>query len=399
MKIYLITREPYPNGMAATSRINCFAHAIIQGGLECEIIICCGTEVRGGKIKNYESEGRFEGVPFRYIGGSPSVSNYRIPRLISQYYRLLRVRFFLNAVLKKGDIIFLVMNGRVNTMLRFQRIAHKKGAYCVRDFCELPFGTGTETERSIRLRKEVLDKQFPRLDGIISISDALMNLAKTYTNRNCKHIKIPILVDCSQYGTHIEPLTNDIPYIFHAGTLNEQKDGILGMIEAFGLAREELNTPVKFIMTGEISLSSQASTIRSLIHQYHLEDSIVFVGYLFRNQVNDYLSRASLVISNRPRSKQDYYGFSTKVGEYLASGTPLITTCWGEVTNWLKDGESAFIIEPENTRLLADTIIRVINKRDESRIIGKNGRNVCRDSFDYRVWVKPLHDFLMQLGK
>ena len=47
MKIYIVTGEPFPNGMAATNRIKCYAKAIHEGGLECEVVVYRRTEVYG----------------------------------------------------------------------------------------------------------------------------------------------------------------------------------------------------------------------------------------------------------------------------------------------------------------------------------------------------------------
>ena len=124
-----------------------------------------------------------------------------------------------------------------------------------------------------------------------------------------------------------------------------------------------------------------------------------FVGYLNSNQMKEYLTNASLVISNRPRSKQDYYGFSTKVGEYLASGTPLLMTNWGEAVNWLENGKTAYITEPEDTEALADAIVHIFTHPEENRMIGLAGQELCRNCFDYRQYSKPLVEFLNQLGK
>ena len=189
----------------------------------------------------------------------------------------------------------------------------------------------------------------------------------------------------------------DIPYIFHAGTLYQQKDGILGMIEAFGMAKERLKKPLNYVLTSDLKSTPHVKEIEGLIKKYQLKDSIKFVGFLYRDQIKEYLSKASLVISNRPKSKQDYYGFSTKVGEYLASGTPLITTYWGEAVNWLKNGSSAYIIEPENVNALADAIVRVFSDIDEARLIGKAGQELCHNCFDYRIWSNPLSVFMKQL--
>lgn len=399
MKVFILTKEPYPNGMAATSRIKCYARAIMEGGVDCEVIIYGTTEIKDKIIRNTEAKGFYEGVPFRYVGGATVGSKLKPIRLFSQYIYLLKTKWFLSRNLKKGDVLFLYMGGKVELMLRYMKIARKCGAYCVRDLCELPYGTGAETERAIRLRKITIEKQFPLLDGIISISDALMNLAKTYTRSSCKHIKVPIMVEYEHYAMEKKPNVSETPYIFHAGTLYQQKDGILGMIEAFGMAKQRINKPIKYILTGNINASSHPEEIRRLIKQYQIADSLEFVGYLKRDQIKVYLSGASLVISNRPKTKQDYYGFSTKLGEYLASGTPLLMTKWGEAVNWLENGKSAYIKEPEDTEALADAIVHVFTYPEESWQIGLAGQEVCRRCFDYRNWGKSLIEFLKQLGQ
>lgn len=398
MKVIILTGEPFPNGMAATNRIMCYARAIKEGGIQCEVVIFRRTERDGSKPKNTIGQGLFKGIPFRYISGTPLRGSNILIRRLNDYIDQWRTDRFLRRVLMKGDVLFFFMGGYVKLMLRYMRTAHVNEAFCVRDLCEFPFGTGAETKTAVRLRKVTIERQFPRLDGIISISDALLNLAKTNALPTCKHIKVPIMVEYEHYYISQKESEAEVPYIFHAGTLSQQKDGILGMIEAFGKAKQRLQMPIKYVLTGTIDTSPQSKEIRRLINKYQLDDSVQFVGYLVREQIKEYLSKASLVISNRPKSKQDYYGFSTKVGEYLASGTPLITTNWGEAVNWLKDGESAYIIEPEDINALADAIVQVFSNPIQARQIGKAGQQLCQRSFDYRVWSKPLVDFMKHLG-
>lgn len=399
MKVFIVTREAFPNGMAATNRIKCYARAIYDGGLECEVVVCGSTELNAQNVRNTDAQGLYEGIPFIYIGGK--TTDFR-PVTIRRFFQLTKLylteRYLANK-LKKGDVLFLFMGGNVNRMLRFMKVAKDKGAFCVRDLCELPYGTGAETEQAIRMRKKTIEKQFPKLDGIISISDALFKMAKTYTLSSCRHLKVPIMVEYEHYCVVHNSDAADIPYLFHAGTLSQQKDGIIGMIEAFGIAKQRLNKPIKYILTSSIDASSHPDELKRIIAKYQLEDSLDFVGYLNRDQIKDYLSKASLVISNRPRSKQDYYGFSTKLGEYLASGTPLLMTNWGEAVNWLENGKSAYITEPEDTESLADAIVNVFTHPEESRQIGLAGQEVCRKCFDYRNWSHTLVGFMNQLGK
>ncbi len=41
-----------PNGMAATNRIKCYAHALHEGGLVCEVVVCGCTELNPNSINN-----------------------------------------------------------------------------------------------------------------------------------------------------------------------------------------------------------------------------------------------------------------------------------------------------------------------------------------------------------
>ena len=398
MKVILLTSEPFPNGMASTNRIKCFARAIKDGGMECEVVVFHRTEAYGKAPKNTEGEGFFNGIPFRYVGGNPLRGSNVFIRQLNDCLDHWRAKRYLQQHLCKGDVLFLCVGRYVELMLQYMNIAKSKGAYCVRDLCELPYGTGVETERAIRHRKVILEQQFPKLDGIISISDALLNLARTYSLASCKHIKVPIMVEYEHYEITEKPAPPKVPYIFHAGTLYQQKDGIIGMIEAFGIAKQRLDRPIRYILTGSINASSHPEVLKQLISKYHLENSIEFVGYLNRDQIKEYLSSASLVISNRPKSRQDFYGFSTKLGEYLASSTPLLMTNWGEAINWLEDGKSAIITEPEATEKLADAIVYVFTHPEESHQIGLAGQEVCRKCFDYRNWSKPIVEFMYQLG-
>ncbi len=399
MKVIILTGEPFPNGMAATNRIKCYARAIKEGGVDCEVLIFRRTEVYGKKPKNTEGLGMFYDIPYRFIGGTPQRGSNVFMRQINDRLDIWRTKKYLNMNLEKGDVLFLYMANPLELMLRFLGIANNQGAYCVRDLCELPYGTGAETKNNIRLRNITLEHQLPKLDGIISISDSLLNLAKKHTRPHCKHIKVPIMVDYCKYYISDNSELAEVPFIFHSGTLYQQKDGILGMIEAFGMAQSKIGTPVKFISTGNINESPHKDVIKALITKYHLEDKIVFTGYLSDLEMKEFLSKAKMVIINKYRTQQNNYCFSTKLGEYLAAAKPVVITRVGEAMNWLEDGKSAYIVEPEDTKTLADAIAYVFAHPEESRQIGLAGQEVCRQYFDYRKWSQPLVEFFNQLGK
>ena len=100
------------------------------------------------------------------------------------------------------------------------------------------------------------------------------------------------------------------------------------------------------------------------------------------------------MIINKYVTQQNKYCFSTKLAEYLAAEKVVIITNVGEAVYWLKNKESAYIVEPENTEKLSESIIYALENRELSKGIAKNGKELCKRSFDYRCYGKILLDFL-----
>lgn len=399
MKVYLITMEPFPNGMAGTNRIKCYVKALQRQGIPCEVIICTRTEVYGTSPKNTVGKADAEGISYRYIGGTPLRHKNILVRQINDVVDRLHTIGYLLSHLCENDIVLSYCGTHTNYINLIIDVAHKKKAKFVRELCELPYGTVMETKKTLRCRQFALTKQFPKCDGFIAISDALVELAEQYKNPNALVLKVPILVDLEKYCIPDRSEDTPIPYIFHSGTLSEQKDGILGMIEAFGIATRKLSFPIMFISTGKKEKSPNKEDIDRLIIKFHLETSVIFTGYLPENDLRNYLSKASLVVINKYNTQQNKYCFSTKLGEYLAASKPVIITNIGEAMNWLTDNQNAYIVEPENTSALAERIIEAFSNDQKRHLIAQNGFNTCKSSFDYKNYGCIIKDFFYKIVK
>lgn len=396
MKVYVITGEPFPNGMAATSRIKCYAKALLSQNVECEVLVVRKTESFNNP-RNTKGDGIYEGVPYKYIMGSPVPSeNILIRQIESRTYKF-KTQLYLEKILNEDDVILDFLGPQTKFVEKLIRITHKKGASYCRDLCELPAGTGAETNEAIKRRKYILEKIFPKLDGVIAISETLFELANQYVSKKCVVIKMPILVDFIRYELKDNSNETDIPYIFHAGSLSEQKDGFLGMITAFGIAIQKSGLNIRFVSTGNLEKATNADEISKIIEQYNIKDKIQFKGFISETDLKQYLSSASLVIINKHITQQNKYCFSTKIGEYLAAGKPIIITRYGEAMNWLKDGETAYIVEPNDEQQLANAIIRAFENNEERKHIGIKGKELCKIAFDYHNAGKPMLKMINQM--
>lgn len=398
MKVYIVTREAFPYGMAAVQRIRSYAHAIQMGGLECEVV--CFQRFQRENLNGGEpipTRSVADGIPYAYMGKTPVRHRNIFVRKFNDWLDTWALLRYLERVLQQGDVVFFY-GVDIHLSLLLGKLAHRHGAYVVRDLCELPYGTSAETRSAVRHRRQTLARQFPMLDGVVAISDTLAELARTHCRPDCRIVKVPIMVDFDKYRLDDRSAEEAVPYIFHSGTLYEQKDGILGVFEAFGKACRQLDRPVRFVSTGSIASSPHSQAILALIDKYGLGDKLTFTGYLSAEELRDRLSRASLVIINKKCTQQNHYCFSTKLGEYMAAAKPVIITRVGEAMNWLTDGVNAYIVEPEDTDVLAQAIVHAFSHPDEAKAIGQRGQEFCHDHFDYRAQSEALCGFLRSLS-
>jgi glycosyltransferase involved in cell wall biosynthesis len=392
MKVFLITKEPFPNGMAATNRIACYAKGLISAGIECQVIVATRTEIHGQPTKNLLPSGE----NFTYIGDKTErASNV----LIRKFFDYVDIANTLNYLVKNStsdDIIFnYLREDSLNGLVI--KAAKRTGAKVVRDLCEYPYGTGNESDKIKRKRDYFLKNIFPKFDGFICISQPLYDLAKNYKAPNAKLIKVPILVDYDggEYAESISPLAT--PYIFHSGTLYEQKDGILGAIEAFAIASQRLDFQIKYVLTGNLGKSPDRVKIEDIIIKYGIQDMIIFTGFLSGDDLKTYQNNCSLMIVNKLINLQNTYCFATKLGEYLLTGKPVITTNVGEAMVYLEDGESAYVVQPGDVQLLADKIVESFNNPVSSNRIGINGKHVAEMEFSYKKQGEKIKLFLKSL--
>ena len=92
------------------------------------------------------------------------------------------------------------------------------------------------------------------------------------------------------------------------------------------------------------------------------------------------LTSADCMVLPRPSSRQALGGFPTKLGEYLASARPVITTTTGDIPRKLFDGEAVFV-PPDDVTALADAINWVANNRARARAVGYAGRLAAEREF------------------
>ena len=268
-------------------------------------------------------------------------------------------------MLEKGYPAVISFHTGVRQNLRAVRKARKAGLRIVREINEWPLSV-TWKEGCFKrwIEVNVLPKFF---DGAICISDVLVDFWRKHGRRNTPILKLPMTVDVEAIA-NISPSSNgDIPYICYAGGLTEAKDGIETLKKAYGIVKRKYP-------------QVELKLLRDLPH-----DEAVAV-----------MKGAACLVLARPDSLQARAGFPTKLGEYLATGRPVVVTRTGEIDRFLVDGESAYLAEPGNIEDIARQICAVFADAGKAERIGVAGRDVALREFDLRVHGKEVQEWLKQ---
>lgn len=379
MRIIFILDNIYPNGRASTARVREYGKGFVKNGIETIVLMPLPRILQKAKKINPNKGIDEFGVKFRNMSGNSKRSKYLPIRLFLDAYGEIMTLMWLLFNLKKDDCVILY-EGSNSWFKKVISVCKMRKAKIGMELNELPHGTSTETPKTIKKREYMLKNIFHRFDFFLCISQPLCDLAKKHSH-NATIIKVPIISEGDLEG---DDFSGEKPkYIFHSGTLYEQKDGICGMLRAFGIASSDACCKeLQYFLTGNLENSPHTKELEQIIEEYNISDKVHFLGYLDMPTLRKYQKNALMTIINKYDTQQNQYCFSTKLSEYLSFSIPVITTTVGEANFYLKDGVNAYIVEPHKPELIAEKILKIVNNPDDAIKIGKEGYKLTLQEFN-----------------
>lgn len=295
---------------------------------------------------------------------------------------------------KQTNIIFLLSTEPLIFLLVWI-IARFKGNKIINERNEFP-----ETIRKgIRWRvwiykTTVLWWQYRLLDGLLLMTDELIHFYSPHTSKKCIIQKLPMTVDFNRFN--IKTTENEEEYMFYAGSLSEKKDGVERLIRAFSKVSQEYpNLSLKIAGAGS---SLRIDELKLIINKLGIVKKVQLLGEVQRTQMPDLLVNAKILTLPRPDSIQASGGFPTKLGEYLATGKPIIATRVGEIPNYLTNREVFLIspqyIEPE----LAEKTFQILENYDKSLEIAKTAKVKAFKYFSTEANAEKLKKLILKIS-
>ena len=135
---------------------------------------------------------------------------------------------------------------------------------------------------------------------------------------------------------------------------------------------------VNFLLIGQ---GSQEKELKDLVKELKIESSVFFLGFISNVDLPQLLNSSDIYVST---SLSDA-GIAASTAEAMACGVPVVITDTGENREWIKNGETGYLVPPSDPLKLGEAIQNMILKPKEIKKVGLAGRKMISDHNDYKT--------------
>jgi glycosyltransferase involved in cell wall biosynthesis len=191
----------------------------------------------------------------------------------------------------------------------------------------------------------------------------------------------------SKKGRDLCNLQPGIPLIVYVGAIC-RLEGVDILIEAM----KEIGAIIpdaRLIIAGAVIpdiLPGSPPDFMGLATKYEIADKVRFLGIIDKEAVRDLLAAADCLVMPKRDHEGNEAASPIKLGEYLASGRPVVASRVCGIEKWLKAGKEILFCQPGNSKSLARVITTVLKHPNWASCIAERGRPIGEEHCSYQRW-------------
>ncbi len=395
IKIVILTTNPFPIGLAGTNRILSYCKGFLHHGYQPEVICIRPTE-HYSNVFNKQASGMYEGIRYSYNGRTTiRVKSFWGRRLRDTIAVVGSILLYIN-LLQKKEVFFSIFYGNnIFAEISLIFLTRLFGKKICKEESENPYVyfARRKTIFSLVSKWVLIEKLYGYYYGVLVMTHPLREFFLSKGIPDKRILVVPQTVDQDRFKKEIKNSTLFLPsdYVAYVGSLNQQKDGVLTLVESFAQV-SVLYPELHLILVGE-GTQLEKNELSSIINKLNLNNRTKYIGRISSEKIPAFLQGAKLLVSCRPISRQSDFGFPTKVVEYLATGRPTVTTATGELAFFLKDRVNAFVANMAKQNTFAAKMLEVLQNYDFAMRVAQKGKDLVGDKFNPIKQCKLIIDF------
>lgn len=368
MKIAIVNTLPVPSGNASVNRFLGYGKELIK--MENQVDVLTSARCENCKI---------DGMNILSCGKGTS--------MLGALYRITR------KVRKNGYDVVIVISNSLLLIYPLWLACKCGGAKYLQEKSEFPFVLMKKGLFSKMYASFYTSTTYKLFDGLIVMTKPLMEYFQPKVRKNCKLFEMPMTVDTERFN--IDKSSSDYgDYIAYCGNMAGNKDGVINLVIAFNQASSRIDG-IKLLLIGGSDSQHDLDVIVEKVEQTK-NHNIVLYGKATREQMPALLKNAKALALARPSSLQSTGGFPTKLGEYLATGNPVVVTSVGDIPLYLNK-TNAFVVPPDDNGAFADALCEVFMNYDEALKRAKQGQELALSVFSSKKQSERLNTFLQSI--
>lgn len=158
---------------------------------------------------------------------------------------------------------------------------------------------------------------------------------------------------------------------------------------------------MKLVIAGSVTqfdpVSGRPLDYELLAQELGVQNRVLFAGVLPTDQFVDLLAAADCLVMPKVDHPANAVASPIKVGEYLASGRPVVASRVCELDQWLRHGQDIWFCRPGDPIDLAAAIVHILTDEHLAQNMGANGRQVGYDVCNYHAWVQHVEGAWKQI--
>jgi phosphatidylinositol alpha-1,6-mannosyltransferase len=134
----------------------------------------------------------------------------------------------------------------------------------------------------------------------------------------------------------------------------------------------------------------QKQALQDLAKKLNIESNVDFLGTLATSALPAYFSICDIFIMPNLALGEDVEGFGIVFLEAAVFAKPVIGGNNGGAIESIKNGETGFLVDPNNTTELYDAVDRLLSDPDLCKRLGENGRQRLKEQFNWETQTAKL---------
>lgn len=232
--------------------------------------------------------------------------------------------------------------------------------------------------------KPIFERFFDRLDGRIAVSEAVRDFLAPYFPGDYRII--PNGIDVERFNDPalrpVERFDDEKLNILFVGRLDKRK-GFKYLLQAYAKVKKTV-PQARLMVVGAYDKEDKAEFV--LYARRHRLRDVRFIGHVSEDDLPRYYRTCHVFCA----PSTGFESFGIILLEAMAAGKPIVASNIAGYRGVLENGKEGILVQPENERLLAEALIRLLK---DPALRGRMGRQGQAKATDYS-WQKVAQQVL-----